>query len=110
MLELLTVALATFTVLMALQAVLPFKLPGRFMPYVVAGIAFGLAALPPADHRYVQAAAYAGLVAVIYRFSVTSPPEPAWSVRNVVTAIRLAFPKKKPPARTGPVGNRIPRL
>lgn len=110
MLELLTVALATFTVLMALQAILPFKLPGRFMPFIVAAIAFGLAAVPTADRRYVQAAAYAGLVAVIYRFAVVTTPEPAWSLRNVATAIRLAFPAKKPPPRSGPVGNRIPRL
>jgi hypothetical protein len=110
MLELLIVSLATFTVLMALQAILPFKLPGRAMPVIVSGIAFALAAVPPQDHRYVSAAAYAGLVAVIYRFAVTSEAEPAWSLRNVAAALREASRKPKPPARTGPVGNRIPPM
>jgi hypothetical protein len=110
MLTLITTALAVFTVLMAVRAVLPFALPARLMPVLVVAAAHEVGQLPASFHPYVQAAAVAGLVAVIHRFAVAQDPEP-WSLRELAERVALAFPgKPKTRARVAGVGNRIPPL
>jgi hydrogenase/urease accessory protein HupE len=108
MLQLITTALAAFTVLMALRLLLPFALPVRIAPVVVSGVAYGLLYVPPKWHHAVLAAACAGLVAVVHRFAVGEEPEP-WSLRDLI--VRLTpRPKPKSGRTQGPVGNRIPQL
>ena len=106
MLTLITTALAVFTVVMAVRAVLPFALPSRLMPVLVSAAAFGVASVPASYHRYVQAAAVAGLVAVIHKLAVSQDPEPLH-----VRLPRLTLPARpKTRARSRGIGNRIPSL
>lgn len=110
MLTLVTTALAVFTVLMAVRAALPFALPGRLMPVLVTAAAYGVARLPASYHACVQAAAVAGLVAVVHRFAVAQDPQP-WSLRELAERVALALPAR-PKTRAGGsgVGHRIPRM
>ena len=113
MLELITVALATFTCVVALRALLPFTISPKIMPFAVAAAAYGILKLPASWHLYIQAAAAAGIVALVYRLAIVSEPEP-WSVwdawdRTAGFVARHRKPKKSQ-ARRGAIGNRLPPL
>ena len=117
MLPLITVALATFTVVLFVLGLLPFR-PGRLMPVVVTGAAYGVYLL---DQHYpvpVQAAAAASIVGIVSRFAVSELPEP-WKLDDILGAIlertaQVRVPRRPrpvtPPRGANRVGNRIPPL
>lgn len=112
MVQFVLVSFAAFTVFMVLKLLLPFGIPGRSVPFVVGGIAYGILQLPPGFHQAVFAAACAGGVAVVYRFAVVDGPEP-WSIWDALAWLEDRKPtfRRTParPLRAG-VGNRITPL
>jgi MFS superfamily sulfate permease-like transporter len=108
MFALLVIALATFTAVMGLRALLPFALPTRLMPVILPAVAWGVEWLSPRYYRAVEALAVAGLVVIIHRFAVTQDPEP-WGAR-IAEVWRALRPRPRIGRPTSPVGRRVPRL
>jgi hypothetical protein len=118
MMTLILLALASFMVWMAIQPLLPFAVPDRLAPFVVAGVAAGMYYLP--WHRWLVILAASGGVLLLHRaVAMTGIVMPApWRTRDiprphlprrnqVITLGEQSFTPGKEPTR---VGNRIPKL
>ncbi len=106
MLQLLLVALSTFTILVFLLGLLPFRVHAKLMPALTTGIAWGMY-----DIRHtillllLSAAAVAALVS---RWALGTVPEP-WQVNDVLGWLygrsrpRRKGPEMRPPRRVPPL-------
>jgi hypothetical protein len=113
--ELLTVALATFTAVIFTLGLLPFRIARRLMPLAVSAAGYGMTIAYDHAPRLVMGAAVAGLVTVVTRYAVIEAPEP-WSFDDFLGALIAWIPErpsKRAPAPRGlprGVGRRIPYL
>lgn len=121
--ELIVVALATFTAVIFTLGMLPFRVPIRLMPVAVSGAGYGMAVAYQYYPAYVMAAAVAALVVLITRYAVHEQVGP-WYVDDFLGWLVTKVPKPKPRhRRPGPpprwnsvldapsgVGQRLPKL
>lgn len=113
--ELVVVALASFTAAIFLMGAVPFSVPVRLMPLALSGIGYGMDVAYRHDPKFVQAAAVAALVVIITRYSVKEAPGP-WHVDDLLGWLIEKTPRRKPAHRRLPaelpkgVGRRIPSL
>ena len=114
--EFITVALATFTGIMFVLGILPFRIPAKLMPVATSAAAYGVMELYATLPAYVEAAAVAGGVAIVTRYAVSQLPEP-WSPDDLLGRLIEVMPRPKAkPARVLEAtrvnlpGRRIPRL
>jgi hypothetical protein len=98
MFEFLMITLATFTVVMFVLGLLPFRIPGKLMPLALTAAGYGCMKLYGRWPDETEAAAVAGGVALVSRYAVTQLPEP-WKLDDVLGRAFEVVPKRQPVRR-----------
>lgn len=121
--ELLTIALATFTAIVFVLGILPFRIPIRLMPLTVSAAGYGMDVAYQHYQAYVFGAAVAGGVVLITRYGVKENLPGPWIIDDFLGWLIEKTPKRPPRHRKGPwnglmshedlprgVGRRMPSL
>lgn len=92
--EFVTVVLATFTMVMLVLGILPFRIPARFMPAAISAAGWGCIELYARLPALVEAAGVAGGVAIVSRYAVAQLPEP-WSLDDLLGRLSDLVPRQR---------------
>jgi hypothetical protein len=107
--ELLTVTLATFTMMMFVLGLMPFRVSPKLMPLAVSAAGYGCMLLYARWPHEIAAVAVAGGVAIVSRYAVSQLPDP-WSLDDLLGRLIEMVPQRRPKRVAAAHRHRVPRL
>ena len=94
MFEFLMVVLATFTTVMFVLGLLPFRISAKLMPLAASAAGYGFMELYGRWPHEVEAAAVAAGVAILSRYAVAQLPEP-WKLNDLLGRAFEVVPQRR---------------